>query len=112
MLYFADNALQVEFIGGLASFIGLANSELFEVCVYGINPFDTAARDVFQAIALREPQPHRYTPTEYLFPAAIITLYSADKQYDQTKQKRVIWGQIGLGNRHYLEAINALHSGA
>ncbi len=108
LLYFAENALQVEFIDGLASFIGLANSELFEVRLYGIDPFDTAARDVFRIIASHEPEPHRYDRAGYVFPTTILTLYEADKQYDRLKGRRMMWGQIGLGDERYLEVSNRL----
>lgn len=108
LIYFADNALQVEFIDGRASFIGLASSKLFQVRLYGIDPFDTAAPDVFQLIAKHEPEPHRYARAGCVFPTTILTLYEADKQYDRLKGKRVTWGQIGLGDQRYLEVINSL----
>jgi hypothetical protein len=108
LIYFADNALQVEFIDGLASFVGLASSALFEVRLYDIDPFDTAARDVFQIIASHEPEPHRYDRTGYLFPTTILTLYEADEQYDRLRGQRVMWGQIGLGDERYLEVSSRL----
>jgi len=108
LIYFADNALQVEFIDGLASFIGLWSTALFEVRLYGIDPFDTAAPDVFQIIADHEPEPHRYDHAGYVFPTTILTLYEADKQYDRLKSERVMWGQIGLGDKRYLEVSNSL----
>ncbi len=108
LIYFAENALQVEFIDGLASFIGLASTALFEVRLYGIDPFDTSAREVFQLIADHEPEPHGYDRAGYVFPTTILTLYEADQQYDRLKGKRAIWGQIGLGDKRYLEVSNRL----
>ena len=70
--------------------------------------FDVEARELFELFARAEPKKHRFSALEYLFPAQILTLYDADKQYDHFrvgKNARRVWGQVGLGSDDYLWSV-------
>jgi hypothetical protein len=104
----ADNSVQVEYTNEAVTFIGLAHSALFEARVFGVDPFDTPAEDLFALIASHEPNPHAFDRTEYVFPDSIITLWEADEQYNPKGLGRPVWGQVGLGNDVYWKQIQAL----
>jgi hypothetical protein len=108
--YFRDAAIQVEFDPfGRVHFIGVACHPSFTLTYHGSDVFDTPAQELFQLIATQDDSgPHQFTKAEYLFPKQIITLWEADEQYDRRGAGRPIWGQVGLGNQFYLEAIQAL----
>lgn len=63
------------------------------------------------AAAADESGHHEFDPLEYCFPNQILTLWSADPQYDyRRKGARQVWGAVGLGNEVYLSAIKALEN--
>lgn len=112
--YFAENALQIEYDDdGKAQFIGIGSSGALRVLFFGLDVFDTPARDVFAAIARREATgAHAFDSSEYLFPEQVVTLWEADEQYDHRGgQRRVVWAQIGIGNARYLDAIRQISAG-
>ncbi|MEM9999164.1 MAG: hypothetical protein AAF809_15780 [Bacteroidota bacterium] len=101
----SDNALQVEYTDGRASFIGAAGSRDVRFDFRGVNPFDTPAQALFRHIASFEEGAHRFNRSEYLFPGQIVTLWEADRQYDHAGgQRRPVYAQIGIGSAVYLAA--------
>lgn len=108
MDYFGDeNAIQVEYEKGTASFIGIAGGRHFECSIYDVDPFDTPARELFRLLAKHDgAKGARFTKAGCLLRNSIVTLYEADTQYDRnSRSRRVIWGQVGLGDARYLAAI-------
>ncbi|MNV81898.1 hypothetical protein D3C71_1755930 [compost metagenome] len=76
---------------------------MFTAIYQGRNVFDTPAKDLFALAAdLDASGSHRFNRNEYMFPNQILTLWHADTQYDP-RERRVIWGQVGLGDARYLE---------
>lgn len=110
--FFGDeNAIQVEYDGGTASFIGVSNGQHFTCSIYDVDPFDMLARKLFTLLAKHDgtTKGARFDPSEYCFRNTIVTLYEADKQYDHKgRGRRVIWSQVGVGDERYLAAIDAL----
>jgi hypothetical protein len=109
--YFVSSAVQVEYNAqGRASFIGIAPHARIELLYHGVDLLRTPAKQVFDLIQKNESQQDdaEYSPLEYLFPDQIITLWAADKQYDLNGERTPAWGQIGIGDEGYLNAINAL----
>jgi hypothetical protein len=87
-------------------FIGVADHPRIVCRYHGQDVFDVAASDLFALIAAGEKRKQRYRSEEYLFPEQIITVYQADEQYDRNgKGSRPVWGQVGVGNAEYLQAI-------
>ncbi|MEL6703265.1 MAG: hypothetical protein AAFU38_10230 [Bacteroidota bacterium] len=104
--FLTDNALQVEYEGGQASFIGASHSRDVAFAFRGIDPFDTAARMLFRHIASFESGAHRFDRAEYRFPDQIVTLWEADRQYDyRGGERRLVYAQVGVGSAAYLAAI-------
>lgn len=111
--YFAEAAIQVEYgADDCADFIGVACQHDYSVTYFGTNVFDMVAEDVFALIAARDASgEHAYDQSGFVFPNQIVTLWEADEQYDRLGgEERLIWGQVGLGNKRYLDAINAIRS--
>jgi len=106
--YFSENALQVEYgADERADFIGIASTPTLQASYFGTNVFDTPAEAVFLAIARSESaEVPTFEAAEFLFREQIITLWNADSQYDWRKLGRLIWGQVGVGSRRYLDGID------
>jgi hypothetical protein len=106
-----SNALQVEYQDGTACFIGAAQSPGFSMDIYGIDPFDTKATDLFRLLAERAAEPAQFDPVEHCFRSTIVTLYDPSTQYDRKGGgRRRIWGQIGVGDPRYLAAVDAIRA--
>ena len=105
--YFCEAAIQVE-VGAdnSAEFIGVSCHPAFQATYFGVDVFDISASELFALVAAREGTgSHTYNPMEYLFTAQIIALWEADEQYDcRAGARRVVWGQVGIGNGSYLAA--------
>lgn len=110
--YFADSALTVDYRNDGACFLGVASGAPFLCRIDGIDPFDIAADALFAHLAEQDGGHHEYDEYEYIFPSRIVTLWDADTQYDRRRRAagredlRVIWGQVGIGNADYLEALD------
>ena len=111
--YYLENAIQIEFTDERATFIGIYPHEDIALFYHGENILGMEAQKAFQLIARHEGTGgHAYCENEYLFPDQIITLWSADSQYDPSGADMVVWGQIGIGNAAYLAAVSKYHSKA
>jgi len=111
MDYFCEHFIQVEYDDDeLVHFIGIACHRAYLLTYEGINVFGVPAPQVFAEIAARDGSGvHEYDDAGLVFPNQIVTLWEADEQYDRLGgEQRVIWGQAGLGNRKYLDAINRI----
>ena len=107
MDYYFENTLQIEYSAGLVTFIGISFSNEYTVLFLGKNVFDIEASLLFELFSRNEKGSHSYSSSEYLFPEQILTLWDADEQYDKIGgEQRVIWAQVGLGSKSYLEAVN------
>lgn len=103
--YFCQNAIQVEYVDDTASFIGVSSHGEIHCTFNGIDVFDTDAVELFGIIAAADGSPDlQYDPYEFCFPALVVTLWEADEQY-HPKAEKTIYGQIGVGDQRYLEAI-------
>ncbi len=108
--YFFKSALEVSYDkNGCAEFIG---TQYYTNCgcrftFSGIDPFDLSSNELFEFIAsIDKSSKHVYNPNEYCFKKLIITLWSADEQYDYMGgETRPVYGQVGIGNNQYLEDI-------
>jgi hypothetical protein len=108
--FFMNSAIQVEYEkDNTVSFIGIASNHNIELLYHNFDLFNLSSEESFNLIASNESSLHTYDEFEYLFKEQIITLYEADTQYDNKgNYKRSVWGQIGLGDNRYLNAINEL----
>lgn len=97
---------------GCAQFIGISSYPVCSVTYFGKNAFDTPAQELFDLIAARDDSgEHRFNDSKYVFPNQIVTLWDADEQYDRLgNRSRLIWAQIGVGNRTYLAAIGEIEN--
>ncbi len=110
--YFFGGALEVSYDDdGYAEFIG---SQYYTGCgcdfrIYGIDPFDTSAKVLFESIASKQSGQHDFDPDDYLFRDNIITLWHSEEQYDyKGGETRPVYAQIGIGNTRYLSAIDKI----
>lgn len=110
--YFFGSAVEVSYDDkGLAEFIG---SQYYTGCgcdfeIYGIDPFDTEAKKLFEHIASKQPGLHAFNPDEYLFRESIITLWQSEEQYDyKGGETRPVYAQVGVGNEIYLSTIDTI----
>lgn len=109
--YFCDASIQVACgPDERVWFIGVSDSERFTVQFQCKDVFALSAPNFFSlAAAADQSGPHIFTPTEYLFPNQLITLWDADEQYDRrTDEARQVWAQVGIGNSSYAAAITAI----
>ena len=106
VVYFNKNAIQVEFIAGEAIFIGVAPEVGLKLIFQHRDLLHRPASEVFDKLAREDGDAHHFDDTEYVFPNQIITLWDADPQYNLTGGDFSVWGQIGIGNDRYLEAIS------
>ena len=104
--YFCEASIQVEFSkASTADFIGVARHESLLVTYKGVNVFDRKAKEIFDLIAEHDGSgKHKFDQYEYVFPKQIVTLWDAATQYDP-RNRRLVWGQVGVGNEAYLSAI-------
>ncbi|MEG2805902.1 hypothetical protein [Stenotrophomonas sp.] len=101
--YFCGNSIQVEYHEGTASFIGVASHTRFTAIYQGRNVFDTPAKELFAIVADADASDtHKFNRNGHVFPNQILTLWEADTQYDPL-ERRLIWGQVGLGDARYLQ---------
>jgi hypothetical protein len=107
---FCEGSVKIESVGGRISFIDVFYSDAYVAQYRGVDVFDVTARELFQiAAAADKSGHHEFDPLEYRFPKQILTLWSADPQYDyRRKGARQVWGAVGLGNEVYLSAIQAV----
>jgi len=112
--YFFGSALEVSYDDeGKAEFIG---SQYYTGCgcdfiIYGLDPFDTDAKTLFEHIASKQPGTHKFDPDEYIFRENIITLWESEEQYDyKGGETRSVYAQVGIGNGKYLFAIDEIKS--
>jgi hypothetical protein len=116
MDYFFNAGLEVEYDDrGQVQFVGTQYHASCG-CVFeleGIDPFDTPAAELFNILARMDGVPgHEFNALEYIFPRIIATLFEADPQYDYVGGgSREIYGQVGVGNADYLEAIRRIKAG-
>jgi hypothetical protein len=102
-----DNAFQVSYEDGTASFIGIAAGIPLPCSLYGVDPFDLPAHDLLSLLTERNGGPPADLD-EPLFRSIIVTLYEADEQYDWIarragRQPRFeVWGEVGVGDARYL----------
>lgn len=109
--YYLENAIQIEFTGEHASFIGIYTHLDIALLYHGENILGMEAQSAFQLIAKHDGAGHHvYSESEYLFPNQIITLWDAQSQYDRSGEDKVVWGQIGIGDAGYLAAVSKYHS--
>jgi hypothetical protein len=111
---FCESSIQTEYQDDRVTFIGVFHSDAYIARYRGVDVFDVTARELFQiAEAADDSGHHDFDPLEYCFPNQILTLWSAERQYDYRRQgERQVWGQVGLGNAGYLSAIKALEDDA
>jgi len=107
MDYYADNAIQVEFgSNDEAQFIGISSSNALKVIYLGMEVFCEPAKKVFDHIQKHETQnTDKFNGEEHIFYDQVITLWDADTQYNYCGGRFKVWGQIGIGNQEYLDAI-------
>ncbi len=112
--HFCESAIHTEYADGSLSFIEFWCHERTVPRYRGTDVFSVTAEELFTIIAGFEDRgPHAYDPSEYLFPEQIISLWAADPQYDcRTRQTRIVWGTVAVGDARYLQAASALASGA
>ena len=111
--YYFDASVQVEYDDDQTiSFIGVSFDDRYDLRYFGLNVFDTPASELFDYIAsIDKSGEHQFTTIQYCFPSQIITLWSADTQYDRLQnEKRVVWAQVGIGNLAYVKAIKEIRS--
>lgn len=111
MDYFFENAIQVEYeANGTASLISVCSHPKLSLRYHDSDLFDMDAMSVFRLLADGEPSvSHEYDEIQYLFPQQIVALYDADEQYDHRRgESRPVWGQIGIADAAYLEAIRKI----
>ena len=108
LLYFMENSIQIEFGSeGAASFIGISPHTELRLVFRGINLFDHDATEVFSLFQQYEDDENKWAEQyEHIFPKQIISVWDADTQYDLKGRLRRIWGQIGVGNSAYLNAVS------
>jgi hypothetical protein len=111
---FCESSIQAEYQEGRVSFIGVFYSDAYVAQYRGVDVFDVTARELFQIGAAADGSgQHEFDPLEYCFPNQILTLWSAESQYDYRRQgARQVWGQVGLGNDAYIAALKALQNDA
>jgi hypothetical protein len=116
MDYFFNAGLEVEYDDrGRVQFVGTQYHPgcgcVFEL--EGIDPFDTPAPELFDILAGMDGVPgHEFNALEYLFPRIIATLFETEPQYDYVSGgSREIYGQVGVGNAVYLEAVRRIKAG-
>jgi hypothetical protein len=112
--HFCESAIRAEYKDESLSFIEFWCHEHTVPRYRGTDVFSLTAAELFTIIAAHEGAgAHAYDPLEYLFPEQIVTLWSADSQYDcRTRQTRTVWGTVGVGDARYLQAVRELDSGA
>jgi hypothetical protein len=111
--HFCEGAIGAEYKDSTLSFIEFWCHERTLPRYRGTDLFAVTAQDLFTIIAGFEGGSHAYDPLEYLFPAQIVTLWEASSQYDcRTRQTRIVWGTVGVGDTRYLQAVRALASDA
>jgi hypothetical protein len=105
--FFCHSSIQVEYVDGTASFIGVSFSSEY-VCTYeGLNVFDTPAEELFSFMNARETSGTASCDEDgVVFPIQILSLWEADSQYDRFQnESRPIYAQVGIGDARYLDAI-------
>ena len=108
--YFCRSSVQTESgTDDRIMFVGVSPSDHLTIRYLGVDVFDVAAEELFALIeGADQSGSHNFEATEYCFPNQIVTLYSADEQYDRVRGSgRRVWGQIGIGNHTYAAAIAA-----
>jgi hypothetical protein len=109
--YFCLSAIQVDFDhDGCVQFIGISCEKSIIVTYKSINVFDIPAKELFSIMAANDNSgEHDFDECEFLFPNQILTLWEADFQYDMLGGwQRAVWGQVGLGNREYLDVCSKI----
>lgn len=112
--HFCESAIRAEYADDSLSFIEFWCHDRTMPRYRGTDVFSVTAEELFTLIAGFESGGlHAYDSSEYLFPEQIISLWAADPQYDgRTRQTRIVWGTVGVGDARYLQAVRALASGA
>jgi hypothetical protein len=112
--HFCESAICLDYTDKSLSFIECWCHDCIVPRYRGTDVFSVTAQELFTTIAgVEGGRPHAYGPTEYLFREQIIALWRADSQHDlRTRQTRVVWGTVGVGDVRYVEAARALASGA
>jgi hypothetical protein len=111
--HFCESAIRAEYKDDSLSFIEFWCHERTVARYRGTDVFSVTAENLFTLIAGFEGRgPHAYDPSEYVFPEQIIALWGADPQYDcRTRQGRIVWGTVAVGDARYLQAVRSLASG-
>lgn len=113
---FADESIQIDYDArGRVRFIGIAPLPEVHRAVYrGLDLADTAAEEVFRAVAAGEGRgSHDFEADGYLFPRQIVALWAADEQYDALApegRKRLVWGQVGIGTPEYRDLVEKIRA--
>ena len=106
--YYFENAIQIEFTDGTASFIGIASDRDIELVFQGASILQSPARDVFKRIAAAEGGTHKYDVNGKVFRRLIVTLWEAEEQYDRINEAVPVYGQVGLGDARYLAGVDEI----
>ena len=96
--YFCDNSLQLEYDGTILRFIGISDHQNIYCTYYGVDVFDTEAKELFKLFASREVAIPFERPGETcFFPHQGLNLWEADEQYDRKgSYKRALYAQVGV----------------
>lgn len=107
---YIDGSVGVEFDkNDRVQFVELFPHRDLAATFFGVNVFDRPAEEVFSLIAEREGNDlDTFDPQENLFRRQIVALWHADPQYDLGGERFPVWGAIGVGNRSYLQNVDAL----
>lgn len=112
--YAFGNSLQVEYdADGNASFIGVG---FYSGCgcdytFQGQHIGEYAAEELFQVLSALDGGDYQFNDSEFYFPNIRMTVWDADPQYDYLGgETRSVYGQIGVANQRYQDAIEAIES--
>jgi len=109
--YFCENAIQVEYDGDTASFIGVSSHRAVHCTFHGVDVFDVPAPELFSLVSRFEDEPnHEFNRMDYCFPGQNLTVWDADSQYHGTESKEV-YGQVGIGDQRYVAAVKEIEKG-
>ncbi|MCA8993960.1 MAG: hypothetical protein KDA88_18390 [Planctomycetaceae bacterium] len=113
MDYYDENSIQLDFLDDdLLHFIGFAYSPNFAVVYKGIDPFNSDASDLVNAINANETEAIPFSDYDPLFRTQIIALWDAQEQYDyKGGHQRSVFATFSIGDERYLKAMLAITNG-
>jgi hypothetical protein len=108
------NAFQVSFDeAGKADFMEVSTNVEHVFAFRGLDVFDVPGSELLNFLQeFDQPDPElSQSGYSYTFPGLILTLWGLDSQYDyKGGQQRPMFGAVGAGTEHYLNAIRAISS--